>query len=160
MNKACCISCFCLRGSKEYYSTHVVWEPRLFHRSTDLCLCTITPPVHSTSLALLSTKFHSSQPCGPYHSLISVLLGIEYWQRVPVLENALKERLLSFHACHHSKLLSLIYKLWKRNHFHYLLCKSKWISKTSKSSSPAWLPKYSPHSVACHSLSCDIFPFP
>lgn len=56
------IVCFCLRGSKECHSTHVVWEPHLFHRSTDLCLCTITCPVHSTSLALLSTKSIAASP--------------------------------------------------------------------------------------------------
>lgn len=155
-----CLTIFVKRMAKECHSIHMVWEPHLSTASTDLCICTtLSYPAHSISLALLSTKFHSSQSCGPYLSLIGIVLAIEYWQIAPVLlQVALREALTR--ACHHPKLLSLIYKLWKRNHFHYLLCQSKWINKTLQSSYPAWLPNYSPHSVACHSLSCDIFPFP
>lgn len=108
----CLVTSICKRLTKECHSIYMIWEPHLSTASTDLCICTtLTYPAHSTSLALLSAKFHSSQPCGPYHSLVSVVLGTEHWQTVPVLQVALKEAFT--HAFHHPKLLSLIYKLWK-----------------------------------------------
>lgn len=73
LNRACCISSFL--SVKEWLKNATVstWSgnPIFSTASTNLCICTtLTCPLHSTSLALLSTKFYSSQPCGPYHSLI------------------------------------------------------------------------------------------
>lgn len=161
LNRTCYILLFL--SVKEWLKNVTVssWSgnPIFSTASTDLCFCTtLTCALHSTSL-----------PCFLQSSIAASLWIISLPHQCGAGNRALANSPSVTRCFERSPCPSCLpsfqvvepyLQAMEEKPFSLHVMQRQMDNKTLKSSSPAWLPNYSPHSVACQSLSCDIFPFP